>query len=322
LQWHLTDDQGWRIEIKKWPKLTTVGAWRGSGAQRHGGFYTQEDIREIVAYAAERHITIVPEIEMPGHATAALAAYPELGNTDIPNYKRLSVETRWGVIPTIFSPKEEMFAFVEDVVSEVAALFPSKYIHTGGDEAPKSEWQKSPFAQSVIRKHGLKNEHQLQAWFVRRVEKIYAKHDRKLIGWDEIQEGGLSKSATMMVWRNWKWARYALDRGNDIIMTPTSHCYLDYDYRAIPLKKSYLLNPIPAGTRPEQIKQILGVQGNGWGVENTSTWEKMQWHLFPRAIALAEVGWTLRENKSWEDFSARLPIILKHLDALKIKHGK
>lgn len=235
--WHLTEDQGWRIEIRKYPKLTEVGAWRESSPPygnrnsddgvRYGGFYSQAEIKDIVAYAAARHITVVPEIEMPGHAAAAIAAYPEFGNRDVPGYAP-KVLTRWGVHPYTFAPTAETFAFLEDVLSEVLELFPSKYIHIGGDEAPKDQWKQSATAQAVMKREGLKDEHELQSWFIRRIEKFLSSKGRRLVGWDEIQEGGLPKSATMMVWRDSNWAKHALELGNQVVMAPTSHTYFDY----------------------------------------------------------------------------------------------
>ena len=240
--WHLVDDQGWRIEIKKYPRLTEVGAWRAesprSGSrdlgdgERYGGFYTQEEIRSVVAYAAEREITVVPEIELPGHAAAAIAAYPEFGNADVEDYAP-EVPTRWGIHRYTYAPREETFRFLEDVFTEVLALFPSTYIHVGGDEAPKNQWEQSKAAQEVMQREGLADEHALQSWFIRRIERFLTARGRRLIGWDEIQEGGLSPTATMMVWRDWEWARHALMNGNQIVMSPLTHCYLDF-YQADP----------------------------------------------------------------------------------------
>lgn len=345
--WHLTEDQGWRIEIKKYPKLTETGAWRNSSppygkrnsddGRRYGGFYTQEQIKDIVAYAAARHITIVPEIEMPGHAAAAIAAYPELGNSDIPNYAP-QIMTRWGVHPYVFAPKEETFRFLEDVLSEVCGLFPSKFIHIGGDEAPKTQWQQSEFAQSVIKREGLKNEEELQSWFIQRIGRFLESKNRRLIGWDEIQEGGLPKTATMMVWRDSKWAKHALARGNDVVMAQKSHLYFDYyqapaatelakgpEYEAIggnlPIKTVYSYNPTFVAENPEQEKQILGTQAQLWS-EYFKDMKKVQYMAFPRIAALAEVAWTPLPSKNYDDFLIRLNGVMKHYDAGRLNYFK
>ncbi len=345
LHWHLTDDQGWRIEIKKYPKLTEVGSIRQQSAtfgnrnkpdgKPYGGYYTQEEIKDVVKFAAQRGITVVPEIEVPGHAAAAITAYPEFGNKDIPNYKP-EVIWRYGVFPYLFSPTEETFKFLDGVFAEVAALFPdSPYIHIGGDEAPKDQWKASPTAQKIMKEQGLKNEHELQSYFVKRVEQIVNKYNKRIIGWDEIQEGGLSPTATMMVWRDWKWAKHAIERGNDVIMTPTSHLYLDYgqgpgapnkpEYEVIgghiPLEKVYSLNPVPEGLTKEQEKHILGCQGNVWS-EYIPDLVKYQYVVFPRAIALAEVAWTPQELKNEQDFKNRLNKHLPYLDSLKVNYRR
>jgi hexosaminidase len=345
--WHLTDDQGWRIEIKKHPKLTEVGAFRESSPPygnrnsddgvRYGGFYPQDQIREIVAYAAVRHITIVPEIEMPGHASAAIAAYPELGNSDVPGFAA-KVMTRWGVHSQVFAPKEETFRFLEDVLAEVCELFPSKFIHIGGDEAPKTQWEKSKFAQDVMKREGLKNEEELQSWFIRRIGKFLDSKDRRLIGWDEIQEGGLPKSATMMVWRDAKWAKHALALGNDVVMATTSHTYLDYyqapaatelargkEYESIggdlPLEKVYSYNPTFVVENPAQEKQVLGTQAQLW-TEYAKDMKKVEYLAFPRVAALAEVAWTPLASKNFDDFTTRLKRVMQHYDAGNLNYAK
>ncbi len=345
--WHLTEDQGWRIEIKKYPKLTEVGAWRASSppygnrnandGQRHGGFYTQEEVKEVVAYAAARHITVVPEIEMPGHAAAAIASYPEFGNTDVPGFSP-RVVTRWGVQPYTFAPREETFRFLEDVLTEVCALFPSKYIHIGGDEAPKTQWKQSACAQEAMKREGLKTEEELQSWFIRRIGKFLESKNRRLIGWDEIQEGGLPKTATMMVWRDAKWAKHALALGNDVVMATTSHTYLDYyqakseselargnEFEAIggflPLEKVYSYNPAFVAENPAQEKQILGTQGQVWG-EYVKDVNKAQYMAFPRVSALAEVAWTPQAHRNYQDFLRRLPTHLQRLDQMGVKYFK
>lgn len=342
MHWHLTDDQGWRLEIKKHPRLTTVGSERAEtpllGNRNKGdgipykAHYTQEEVRDVVKYAKDRHITIVPEIEMPGHAAAAITAYPELGNTDIPDYNP-QVVTRWGVFPYIFSPSEKTFSFLDDVMTEVIELFPnSPYIHVGGDEAPKNQWEKSAFAKEVMAKNNLKNTHELQSYFIRRAEEIINKKGKKLVGWDEIQEGGLSKTATMMVWRDWKWAKHALDNGNDIIMTPTSHCYLDYSEGKnpggpefdmiggnVPMEKVYNLDPMPKDISADQQKKVLGLQANGWS-EYMHTMAKREYLLFPRAIAMAEVAWSDPSVKNYDDFKTRWDKHKPELDKMKVNY--
>ena len=347
--WHLTEDQGWRVEIKKWPRLTEVGSVRaeshvigGKGVaydgnrfdgKPYGGFHTQDDLREIVAYAKARHIHVVPEIEMPGHAAAAIAAYPQFGNTDIPGYAP-KVMTRWGVHPYIFAPKEETFRFIDDIFAELAPIFPSPFFHIGGDEAPKDQWKQSAFAQSVMRRERLKDEHELQSYFIKRVEKLLNARGKKLVGWDEIQEGGLSKTATMMVWRDWKWAKHAVENGNDIVMAPTSHTYFDYgpgkmgdgpQYGIIggnlPLDKVYAFEPVPGNFTPAEARRVLGAQAQLWS-EYLYGWNKVEYMAFPRACALAEVVWSPKEGKDWGDFQRRLGTHLGRLDALKVNYHR
>lgn len=323
--WHLTEDQGWRIEIKKYPKLTEVGAWRdqtliGHGGikpfkydgKKYGGFYTQNEIKEIVKYAAERQITIIPEIEMPGHSLAALTAYPELGCTGGP-YK---VATRWGVFDEIYCSKEETFEFLENVLLEVMDLFPSKYIHIGGDEAPKTRWKECNTCQAVMKKEGLKNEHELQSYFIQRMEKFLNKHGRNIIGWDEILEGGLAPNATVMSWRGTDGGIAAALQNHDAIMTPGSHCYFDH-YQSDPkseplaiggftnLEKVYSYNPMPDTLNDVQAKHILGAQGNVW-TEYMETPEYVEYMVLPRMAALSEVNWTNPNNKKWKNFEKRI----------------
>ncbi|HNM28087.1 MAG TPA: family 20 glycosylhydrolase, partial [Saprospiraceae bacterium] len=284
--WHLTDDQGWRIEIKKYPKLNTVAVCRDSTLIGHNadqprrfdgkpycGFYTQEEIKEVVAYARERFITIVPEIEMPGHALAALSAYPELGCTGGP-YKAAG---SWGVFEDVFcAGNDETFRFVEEVLAEVCALFPGPYVHVGGDECPKTRWKNCPKCQARMKAEGLKDEHELQSYFIRRAENILAAHGKKLIGWDEILEGGLAPSATVMSWRGTEGGIAAAREHHDVIMTPTSNCYLDY-YQSknvdneplaiggyLPIEQVYAYEPVPDELTPEETRYILGVQANVW----------------------------------------------------------
>lgn len=348
LHWHLTDDQGWRLPVAKYPRLTAVGGARAQSpvignrnkpdGTPYSGHYTADEIREVVQYARDRGITVIPEVELPGHASAAIAAYPELGNTDIPGFAPKVQET-WGIHPYTFAPTEKTFRFLEDVIDEVCHLFPdSPYIHIGGDEAPKDQWKQSAAAQQVMKENGLANENELQSYFIRRVEKMINKHGKRLIGWDEIQEGGLSPTATMMVWRSWmpNSARHALEQGNDVVMTPNSHLYFDYDqgpgkpsapeYETInndnlAWQRVYSLEPVPQGTPREREKQVLGCQANIWTeyIPNLPKWE---YHVFPRALALAEVAWTPRELKNEKDFKNRMERELPFLDARRVNYKR
>ena len=338
--WHLVDDNGWRIEIKKYPKLTEIGAWRdgvGFGLAtnsttaygpdgRYGGFYTQADIREIVACAAARHITVVPEIEMPGHALAALAAYPELGSGPGP----FIVPLKGGVNPGIFSPaKPEAFEFLQNVLTEVFALFPSKYVHIGGDEVPKEPWKADAACQALMKQEGLKNEEELQSWFTRRIEKFINANGKTLLGWSEILQGGLAQNAAVMDWIG--GAVEAAGAGHDVVMSPTSHCYFDYyqgrdhnvEPRAIggylPLEKVYAFEPIPAKLAPEFHKHILGAQGNLW-TEYIPNLKQVEYMAFPRLAALAEVTWSPKEPRNFEDFSRRLKTDNRRLDSLGVNY--
>ena len=346
--WHLTEDQGWRLEIKKYPKLTEVGAFRketlvGHGATKkknrkfdgkpYGGFYTQEEAKEIVAYAAKRHITLIPEIELPGHSVAAIAAYPWLGNTG----KQLDVGTRWGVYEQIYAPTERTFKFLEDVLTEVMEIFPSKFIHIGGDEAPKKEWENSKYAQELIKKEGLKDEHELQSYFIQRIEKFLNKHGRNIIGWDEILEGGLAPNATVMSWRGIKGGIEAAKQHHNVIMTPGSHCYFDH-YQVpenernnvplaiggyLPLKKVYSYEPTPEELAPEQQKYILGAQGNVW-TEYMKTPDYVEYMILPRMTALSEVVWSQKNHRNWNDFEKRLNTLVKRFEAqglIYARHG-
>ena len=338
--WHLTEDQGWRIEIKKYPLLTEISAWRdetliGHGGRppfeydgkRYGGYYTQDDVREIVAYAAERHITVIPEIEMPGHATAVLAAYPDLGCTGGP----YEVITRWGVFEDVFcAGNDDTFEFLEDVLTEVIELFPSQYIHIGGDECPKTRWKECPKCQARIQEEGLADEYELQSYFIRRIENFLLSKGRNIIGWDEILEGGLAPQATVMSWRGVRGGIEAAQMGHDVIMTPTSHCYFDY-YQAdpeneplaiggyLPLRRVYEFNPIPLDLTEEQAKHVMGGQGNVW-TEYMKTSDHVEYMAFPRAIALAEVLWTPNRKHNFEDFTQRLNHHFKRLDALNVNY--
>ncbi len=338
--WHLTEDQGWRIEIRKYPLLTEAGAWRketlvGHGSRSpfqydgtsYGGFYSQDQIREVVAYAAQRHITVVPEIEMPGHATAALAAYPQLGCTGGP----YEVVTRWGIFEDAFCAGSEFtFEFLENVLTEVVELFPSRLIHIGGDECLKNRWKECARCQQRIIDEGLADEHELQSYFIRRIEKFLLTKNRNIIGWDEILEGGLAPQATVMSWRGVRGGIEAAKLGHNVIMTPTSHCYFDY-YQADPatqplaiggyltLRQVYSFNPIPDGLTREEAKRILGGQGNVW-TEYIKTPNHVEYMVFPRAIALAEVLWSPKTRQDFDDFSSRLKVHFNRLDALNVNY--
>jgi len=325
LHWHLTEDQGWRIEIRKYPKLTEVGAWRGEGEKRYGGFYTQDDIKEIVEYAASRYVTVVPEIEMPGHSLGALASYPELGCVG----QGYEVGTRWGVYSDVYCAGDErVFEFLEDVLAEVIELFPSLYIHIGGDECPKQRWKKCPKCQERIKAEGLRDEHELQSYFIRRIEKFLNSKGRRLIGWDEILEGGLAPNATVQSWRGMDGAIAAATSGHDVIASPTSHCYLDYaQLRAVgeptrmgylPLERCYEFEPTPAGLTPKQARHILGLEGNMW--TEHAPQQRVDWQVFPRLCALAEVGWSPKKLRNWEDFSERMKTHYRQLDALGVTY--
>ena len=334
--WHLTDDQGWRIEIKQYPKLTEIGAWRdstlvghyGTGiydGERYGGYYTQEEIREIVEYAQQRHVTIIPEIEMPGHASAALAAYPELGCVEGKDYQ---VKTTWGIFEDIYCPSEQTFTFLENVLAEVMQLFPSKYIHIGGDEVPKKQWEESELAQQVIAREGLQNEVELQSYFITRIEKFLNENGRQIIGWDEILEGGLAPNATVMSWRGTKGGIEAAKQHHNVVMTPTSHLYLDY-YQAepkeeplaiggfSPVKEVYQFDPIPEELSQEESQFVLGAQGNVW-TEYMHSGDKVEYMAYPRASALSEVTWSPKSKRNWTDFWRRLQTHFDRLEALNV----
>lgn len=344
--WHLVDDQGWRIEIKKYPKLTEIGAWRdgiGFGLNpkatksygsdgRYGGYYTQDDIREIAAYAKDRYITIVPEIEMPGHCTAALAAYPELSCTG----KAPAIQDCGGIFHGIYcAGNDASFEFLQNVLDEVISLLPDgKYIHVGGDEAEEAQnacWKKCPKCQARMKAEHLTNVHQLQSYFIRRMEKYLNGKSKTLIGWDEILEGGLAPNATVMSWRGVKGGVEAAVAGHDVVMTPNTHCYFDHyqaqsgEPKAIggftPLDKVYSLEPIPAELSADKAKHILGVQANLWS-EYFPNYKHLQYMVYPRACALAEVSWTSPELKNWDDFSRRLKTHLQRLHAQGVNYRK
>ena len=339
--WHLTEDQGWRIEIKKYPKLQEIAAFRdqtlvGSynadeqqfDSTRYGGYYSQEEIKDVVAYAHTRHVTIIPEIEMPGHAQAAISAYPELGCTG----KQINVAETWGVFDHIYCSKDETFEFLENILDEVLELFPSEYIHIGGDEAPKTNWEKCPNCQQRIKKEGLKDEHELQNYFITRIEKYLNSKGRQIIGWDEILEGGLAPNATVMSWRGVNGAVEAAKQHHNVIMTPTTHCYFDYAQSEnsdeplsntggfLPLEKVYSFNPIPEELTEEESKYVLGAQGNVW-TEYISNDKQLEYMVFPRIIAMSEVLWSQPKNKNYPDFVARLEYFHQRLDALDINYA-
>lgn len=338
--WHLTEDQGWRIEIKKYPKLQEVAAYRNEtlighysdqphqfDGKKYGGFYTQEQIKDIVKYASERQVIIIPEIEMPGHAQAAISAYPELGCTG----KQIDVATKWGVFEDIYCPKEETFKFLEDVIDEVIALFPGKYIHIGGDEAPKTRWKNCKHCQDLIKKKGLKDEHGLQSYFITRMEKYINSKGKKIIGWDEILEGGLAPNATVMSWRGTEGAVTAAKQHHDVILTPGTHCYFDH-YQStkedeplaiggfLPLEKVYSFNPIPKELTKEEAKYVLGAQGNVW-TEYMNNSKQVEYMAFPRMIALSEVVWSDPKNKKFENFKNRLEFYQQRLDARDVNYA-
>ena len=336
--WHLTEDQGWRIEIKKYPNLVNIGSKRRETIMGHnrrsnvfdgtpyGGYYTQNEIKDIVRYAAERYIEVIPEIDMPGHMVAALASYPHLGCRD----EKFEVRTRWGISKDVLCPgKESTFEFIEGVLEEVVSLFPSQYIHYGGDECPRHRWSECPHCQKRIQEEGLKDENELQSYFMHRVEKFLAKHNRKVVGWDEIIYGGINKSATIMLWNDKNRAK-AVSLGNDVILTPKYYCYFDYHQttrpfsnkeglrinttRIVTLRKTYSLNPFE-GLQPSEYGRIKGVQANLW-TEYISDYKTVQTSLLPRLAAIAEVGWTIGE-RNFDEFALRM----HHLRKLYDKNG-
>lgn len=329
--WHLTDDQGWRIEIKKYPKLTEIGSKRKETMTGpyvnnqfdgipYGGFYTQEEIKEVINYAKKLHITIVPEIEMPGHTLAALTAYPELSCTGGP----FEVATKWGVFDDVFCPKEETFTFLENVLEEVIALFPSDYIHIGGDECPKTRWKECPRCQNLMKKEGLKDEHELQSYFITRIEKYVNSQGRKIIGWNEILEGGLAPNAAVMSWTGEDGGIEAAKTGHFAVMTPGGYLYFDH-YQGDPkneplafggnnpLDKVYSYNPIPSALNKEESKFIMGIQANLWS-EYIPDFKQVEYMLFPRLMALSEVSWGTSDPENYVEFENR---VIRHFDFLE-----
>lgn len=330
--WHLTDDQGWRIEIKRYPKLTSVGAWRtppGAGThgepERYGGFYTQAQIRNVVAYAAARHITVVPELDMPGHAQAAVAAYPELvGVTG----ERPKVSVDWGVNPYLYNVDDKSFTFIENVLDEVMALFPSTYIHLGGDEAVKDQWKNSPAVQAKMKSLGIADENALQSWFTDRLGDYLGKHGRRLIGWDEILEGGLPRTASVMSWRGVQGAIDAAKQGHDVVLAPAGWMYFDnlQSDRAdepngrlsvLGLERVYGFEPVDASLTPEQAGHVLGTEAALWA-EFIPSSGHVQHALYPRVDAMSEIAWSPKEARGWNGFLQRLPAQWRRYAALGI----
>lgn len=342
--WHLTDDQGWRLEVAKYPRLTEVGAWRRRtlrGAftddtaswqwedRRHGGFYTADDVREVVAYAAARHIVVVPEIEMPGHATAAIAAYPQLGTVGAVT----EPQQWWGWSQDVLNADASTVAFMQDVLAEVLALFPSPWIHVGGDEVPKPLWAGSPRIRARREALGLADEHALQSWFIGQMDAWLTARGRRMIGWDEILEGGLAPNATVMSWRGMDGGIAAARAGHDVVMAPTRWTYLDYyqsrDRAAeplaigghLPLDSVYDFEPVPASLSAGEGGRILGAQAQVW-TEYIRTPKEAEYMAWPRLSAIAEVTWSPRRRRDWRDFRRRLDPVLRHLDALDVRYRR
>lgn len=339
--WHLTDDQGWRIEIKKYPKLTSIGGCRSGTLIGHAQnrpevfdsisychYYSQEEIKEIVAYAAKKFITIIPEIEMPGHASAAISAYPELGCTG----KNVEVVQKWGVFKDIFCPSDQTFAFLENVLTEVMDLFPSKYIHIGGDEVDKTNWKNSTFVQGLIKKKGLKDLNGVQSYFIHRIEKFVNSKGRQIIGWDEILDGGLAPNAIVMSWRGINGGIKAANMGHESVMTPGKELYFDHyqdsSFSAQPLafkevatiRNVYHFKPITNAIEPAKRSKILGAQANLW-TEYIPDQKQLQYMAYPRSFALAEVVWSPENNRDYKDFLERLDYQVKRLDTWGINYG-
>lgn len=341
--WHLTDDQGWRIAIQKYPLLTEVASCRDGtlvgpyvtdparqvfDGKRHCGFYTQDDVREIVAYARERMITVVPEIEMPGHVQAAITAYPFLSSRPDTTPGVLKI---WGVSPFILTPSDSAVHFMQDVLREVLTLFPSPWIHVGGDEAPKDQWKASPAIQVRIQSVGVRDEHEMQSWFIRQMDTFLTAQGRRLIGWDEILEGGLAENATVMSWRGTAGGIAAARSGHDVVMAPNSHTYFDY-YQSrdraneplaiggfLPIDTVYAFEPVPTELTPDQARHILGAQAQLW-TEYIPTPRHAEYMAYPRLTALSEVLWTSKQRRDFADFSRRLPAHLLRLDALDVNY--
>jgi hexosaminidase len=335
--WHLTEDQGWRLEIKKYPLLTEKGQWRketvigslSSGIYDgipHGGYYSQEQVKELVKYAAERYVTIIPEIELPGHALAAIACYPELSCGLEDHYE---TATRWGIFKQVYCPKESTFEFLEDVFDEVFELFPSELVHIGGDECPKASWKVCPHCQALIKKLGLKDEYELQSYFVTRMEKYINSKGRQIIGWDEILQGGLAPNAKVMSWLGEEGGIKAAQQHHEVVMSPHQKYYLDY-WQADPdteplamsgpttLRTMYEYEPVPEVLTPEEQKYIIGVEGCVW-TEYMPTPERVEYMAWPRMCAIAETGWT-RKAKDWDGFTRRLERHFDRLDGMEVDY--
>jgi hexosaminidase len=341
--WHLTDDQGWRLQIERYPRLTEVGAWRKEtlvghyydsvdnpryDGIPHGGFYSKADVQRVLEFARLRHVTVVPEIEMPGHAQAAIAAYPELGNKSEP----VEVSKGWGIHEDVYNVEESTLRVMQNILDEVIELFPSQIIHIGGDECPKKQWQESPAAQARMRTLGLKDEDELQSYFVRRMDAFLFARGRRLLGWDEILEGGLAPGAAVMSWRGEEGGIAAANAGHDVVMSPHQYTYLDY-YQSterekeplaigsyLPLEQVYNYEPIPAEIDPAKRHHILGPQAQLW-TEYIATSEVLDYMTFPRLSALAEVAWSPAEAKDYAGFLARLKEnLLPRLDALQVHY--
>ncbi|WP_328627575.1 beta-N-acetylhexosaminidase [Streptomyces sp. NBC_00353] len=344
---HLTDDQGWRVEIKRYPKLTEVGSWRSRTKHGHraselwdetpyGGHYTQDDIREIVAYAAERHIRVVPEIDIPGHSQAAISAYPELGNTDVIDTTTLSVWDTWGVSPNVLAPTDNTLRFFEGVFEELLDLFPaatSPFIHVGGDECLKDQWKESPTAQARIKELGLADEDELQSWFIRHFDRWLTARGRRLIGWDEILEGGLPDGAAVSSWRGYAGGIAAAEAGHDVVMCPEQQVYLDHRQDGGPdepmpigyvrtLEDVFRFDPVPPGLTEEAAGHILGTQANVW-TEVMQNRSRVDYQVFPRLAAFAEVAWSALPapaDRDFADFERRMTAHYARLDALGVEY--
>ncbi len=326
--WHLTEDQLWTIEIEKYPMLTTIGANRKEGdGTYHQGFYTKADLKDVVAYATSLHIEVIPEIEMPGHALAALSAYPEYSCTGGP----FEIRNVWGVEPDVYcAGKEATFEFLEDVLEEVIPIFPSEYIHIGGDECPKDRWKECPDCKVRMRAEGLKDTHELQSYFIKRMEKFINSKGKKIIGWDEILEGGIAPNATIMSWRGEQGGIESANKGHDVIMSPNSHMYIDHYQGAtsveppaiggyLPLEKCYSYDPIPKDIQADKAHHVLGVQANMWA-EYLYTYDQQEYMIYPRILAVAEVGWTNLDLKDFSDFNRRINNAYVRLDLHKINY--
>lgn len=341
---HLTDDQGWRVQIKRYPKLTEIGSWRartkfGHRAsplwddKPHGGYYTQDDIREIVAYAAERHITVVPEIDVPGHSQAAIAAYPELGNTDVIETNSLSVWDTWGINPNVLAPTDNTLRFYEGVFEELLDLFPSEFIHVGGDECLKDQWKQSPTAQARIAELGLADEDELQSWFIGHFDKWLSARGRRLVGWDEILEGGLAEGAVVSSWRGYEGGITAARAGHDVVMCPEQHVYLDWrqapgEDEPVPiahvrtLEDVYRFEPVPEQLSEAEARHVLGTQANVW-TEVMEDHARVDYQTFPRLAAFAEVAWSALPapaERDFADFERRMAAHYPRLDALGVAY--